>query len=432
MLTTLHWSVDYSTCTREGVEVSQTESGVLAIDTDARGPHGSVCREVRSPPPCTRTDRHHNYEVGALPPLPADDTLERNHTMTNTSHPASQSIAWSNTLYGCAFGDAWGNTNEFVRYPALTRGNPFGPELPGKLIITDDTQMTLALARALSAADLDDRHSIQSQIVREFVLWRNDPDNNRAPGATCLGATAALEAGKPWTKATRPNSFGCGSVMRVSPAAFLPEDLWRPVAAWQAAATHGHPIGIAASLVAAAIIRQGARGQITPGTLVDTALALCTDQTLRDGVPEWLAGHPQADTPADAAMLLAKGFTALTHNLKAAQRAVEAFQHDPWHDDPCRYTGEGWNAQEALATALLCVDALPHDPVDALRRATVTGGDSDSIAAIAGAFIGPLYADPWPTEWRSRLEPRYRDWISEAIGYGFANSPCPLSGSPTQ
>ncbi|MBE5502384.1 Probable ADP-ribosylglycohydrolase [Mycobacteroides abscessus subsp. massiliense] len=347
-------------------------------------------------------------------------------------NPTDQPSAWSNTLNGCAYGDAWGNTNEFVRYQSLTRGNPLGPDLPGKLIITDDTQMTLALARALDTADLDDQHSIQSQIVHEFVLWRNDPDNNRAPGTTCLGATAALAAGHPWTKATRPNSFGCGSVMRVSPAAFLPEDLWRPVAAWQAAATHGHPIGIAASLVAAAIIRQGARGQITPGALVDTALALCSDQMLRDGVPDWLAGHPQADTPARAATLLDKGFTALTGNLRAAQRAVDAFQLDPWHDDPCRYTGEGWNAQEALATALLCADALPHDPVDALRRATVTGGDSDSIAAIAGAIIGPLHTDPWPTEWQARLEPRYRHWITEATGYSFTNSPCPLSGSPTQ
>lgn len=190
MLTTLHPSVDYSTYMREGVEVSQTESDVLTIHADAsRGAHGSECGEVRSPPPRTRTGRHDNYEVAALPPLLAAHTLERDHTMTNTSHTAAKSFAWSNTLYGCAFGDAWGNTNEFVRYPALTRGNPFGPELPGKLIITDDTQMTLALARALNAADLDDRHSIQSQIVHEFVLWRNDPDNNRAPGATCLVLT---------------------------------------------------------------------------------------------------------------------------------------------------------------------------------------------------------------------------------------------------
>lgn len=352
--------------------------------------------------------------------------------MTNTNHTPDLTHAWSNALYGCAYGDAWGNTNEFQRYPSLTRGNPFGPDLPDKLIITDDTQMTLSLARALNAADLQDKHSIQSHIIAEFVLWRNDPDNNRSPGNTCKGATAALQAGRPWTKATRPDSDGCGSVMRVSPTAFLPEDLWRPAAAWQAAATHGHPIGIAASLIAAAIIRQGAQGQITPGTVVQTALTLCTDQSLRHGVPEWLAGHPHASTPAKAATLLDKGFTALTSNLKAAQRSVDAFQHDPWHDDPCRYTGEGWNAQEALATALLCVDALPHDPVDALRRATVTGGDSDSIAAIAGAVLGPLYSAPWPTEWRLRLEPRYRDWINEATGYSFTNSPCPLAGSPTQ
>lgn len=330
------------------------------------------------------------------------------------NHPA-----WANTLRGCAYGDAWGNTNEFRRFADLTRTSPFGPELPTKLVITDDTQMTLALARALHTANLGDPHSIRASIIAEFVLWRADPDNNRAPGTTCLGATAALAAGQPWTRATRTESDGCGSVMRVSPAAYLPEDLWRPVAAWQAAATHGHPVGIAASLVAAATIRWAAQGQLTPGHLTEAAIDMCTDASLRTGVAQWLVGHPKAATIARADALLATGFKQLAKVLATAQRAVPSFQRDPWSQDPCRYAGDGWNAQEALAAALLSADALPHEPIDALRRATVTGGDSDSIAAIAGAIIGALHTDPWPAQWHERLEPRYQKWITEAEQYTF-------------
>ena len=105
--------------------------------------------------------------------------------------------------------------------------------------------------------------------------------------------------------------------------------------------------------------------------------------------------------------------------LRRAQAAVATFQRHPWGEDPCAYAGEGWRAQENLATALLCVDALPDQPIDALRRATVTGGDSDSIAAVAGAILGALHRNPWPADWFDRLEPRYQAWIAEAELYDF-------------
>ena len=70
-------------------------------------------------------------------------------------------------------------------------------------------------------------------------------------------------------------------------------------------------------------------------------------------------------------------------------------------------TGEGWIAEEALATALLCFLLFVDEPVTALRRAACTAGDSDSIACLAGAFAGAYTgADAWPTEWADRIEYR--------------------------
>lgn len=318
---------------------------------------------------------------------------------------------------GCAYGDAWGNTNEFKSYAQLTEVSPRGPELPQQLVITDDTQMTLALARAIDTAGPANPDNMRAAIIAEFIAWRSDPDNNRAPGNTCMRATAALATGTPWTKATVVNSDGCGTVMRTSAAAFLPTHLWRPVAAWQAAVTHGKASGIAATLVATAVIREAAQDTLMPGNALGFAIELAAHPALRAGVGDWLAGHPHAATPEEADALLAAALSELETDLRSARRALPKFRDDPWHDDPCRYGGQGWRAQETLATALLCVDALPTSPIEALRRATVTNGDSDSIAAVAGAILGALHPNPWPSEWAERLEPRYRRWISEAARY---------------
>jgi ADP-ribosylglycohydrolase len=67
-------------------------------------------------------------------------------------------------------------------------------------------------------------------------------------------------------------------------------------------------------------------------------------------------------------------------------------------------------AEEALATALLCVLLHPNDPVRALRQAATTSGDSDSIAAIAGALAGAHHGiSAWPADWVANIE--YADRI---------------------
>ena len=326
---------------------------------------------------------------------------------------------WSNVLRGCAYGDAWGHTNEFKSYAALTADNPHGPDLPERLIITDDTQMTLSLARALDGASHKTDDRLRDDVIHEWVVWLDDPDNNRAPGNTCLAATRNLARGLRWPQASVPGSDGCGTVMRVSPAAFLNEGRWQPVAAWQAATTHGKASGIAASMLTAAVIHVAAQANIEAGHATEAALDLSHDTTLHTNVADWLAGHPPAE---DVDRFLEDGFATVRECLHNARAAVDKFQSDPWADDPCASAGEGWRAQETVATALLCVDALPDDPIDALRRATVTNGDSDSIAAVVGAILGALHRDPWPDEWADRLEPRYREWIAEAEQYDFDGS----------
>jgi ADP-ribosylglycohydrolase len=51
---------------------------------------------------------------------------------------------------------------------------------------------------------------------------------------------------------------------------------------------------------------------------------------------------------------------------------------------------------------------MPDDPQAVVRRAACSSGDSDSIAALAGAFAGAHHGiGAWPDEWVRDIE--YRD-----------------------
>ena len=55
--------------------------------------------------------------------------------------------------------------------------------------------MTLSLARALDGASHKTDDQLRDDVIQEWVVWLDDPDNNRAPGNTCLAATRNLAAG---------------------------------------------------------------------------------------------------------------------------------------------------------------------------------------------------------------------------------------------
>jgi ADP-ribosylglycohydrolase len=67
--------------------------------------------------------------------------------------------------------------------------------------------------------------------------------------------------------------------------------------------------------------------------------------------------------------------------------------------------GEGWVAEEAVASALYCVWRTPDDLRQTILTAANTDGDSDSIACIAGGISGARNGvEAIPASWRETVE----------------------------
>ncbi|MFE3181934.1 ADP-ribosylglycohydrolase family protein [Streptomyces violascens] len=313
-------------------------------------------------------------------------------------------------LIGLALGDALGFPTEFNDVPAiLAKCGPWREmALPNPAFVTDDTQMTLALGRGIRTAmdrGLLGPDRLEGPVRAEFVDWYHSPENNRAPGRTCLVACAKLDSGLPWQQASQIGSKGCGANMRVAPIGLVPglsEEQRAGAAQLQSALTHGHPTALAASDLTARAVFLLAQGA-DPMGLVGQLRSYAYENRNRYH-DRWLGDlwtHAQDPTPGH---FIARGWDEC---LDALDRVLKALRNPSPETDPCLETGDGWIAEEAFATGLLCFLLFPDEPLTALRRAACTQGDSDSIACLAGAFAGAhLGAAAWPKEWAERIEYR--------------------------
>jgi ADP-ribosylglycohydrolase len=324
----------------------------------------------------------------------------------------------SGALFGMAFGDALGARTEFLTVEAiLQRFPPAGPVAPegNPALVTDDTQMALAVGEALLEAPRSyTAATLEPPLRRAFVDWYNSPDNNRAPGNTCLKACAKLKQGLPWQQATIASSKGCGANMRVAPVGLLPPAPGRletggtppygAIAQFQAALTHGHPTGLAAADLTAMTVQYFATGgdpAELPRWLREYA------QSQRNVYhADWLETLWQRPGVTSPEQFIERGWEEC---LAVLDRLDAALAHPDRASDPCLATGAGWIAEEAFATGLYCFLLFPDDPLAAIRRAAVSSGDSDSIACLTGAFAGAARGlAAWPAEWVERIEYRER------------------------
>lgn len=282
-------------------------------------------------------------------------------------------------LYGLALGDALGWPVEFTKLDGIRARYGLNGivEPPDPALFTDDTQMTLALAEALSEAGDASLEPLMAVVSRKFVAWSHHPDTpGRAPGNTCLRAVENLEHGLSWRDAGIKESKGCGSAMRAAPIGYLYQhqpDRLREVAHATGFATHQHPAADAASIAAAYLVKLALDG-VYPKEFPRRVIEFC------DGVSDEF----------DAAVLR------LNHALNWADT-----------DAVIRHIGQGWVGEEAVALAIYCCLKHPDDYVAAVRLGANIDGDSDSVACITGGILGArLGLSAIPARWIARLERR--------------------------
>ena len=323
-------------------------------------------------------------------------------------HPAR----YRNTMIGLAAGDAWGYQVEFTKYSKMTK--PVA--MPhGDWIISDDTQMTLALEAAVDTfTESTTIDEAATAIMDEFVTWSHSPLNTRAPGSTCMGAVENYDKGEHWA-ASGIESNGCGSVMRLLPTIALDEPLWRGATALQALVTHSHPAAVASSLALGELARSIANtddysrmpylvthmAKIAVEPMFNQSYEL--DDCLLDVLDYvWYEPHTVLETGADSLY---------RDNISKGEMRFFTNSHKMHSTDICKGVGQGWDASSAIVLGAMAADAAIHRRLDvdeAMHWAVASDGDSDSIAAIAGMLIG-LSSEEEDFWLRNGIDPRFED-----------------------
>jgi ADP-ribosylglycohydrolase len=245
---------------------------------------------------------------------------------------------------------------------------------------TDDTQMSIAVAQALidsasGAVAGDELDGLMRAMATRFVTWSRSADNDRAPGQTCMTACERLAEGVHWREAGVADSKGCGSAMRVAPIGLRfhrdPERLLA-VARASSVLTHGHDAGVEGAAAAALLVALALEGA-SPEDMYRAVAEHCCPRSA-DFAACWAKLPALLDAPPEVAL----------------------------SEDGL---GEGWVAEEAVASALYCVWRTPRDFRHTVITAANTDGDSDSIACIAGGISGALNGvEAIPAGWRATVE----------------------------
>ena len=250
----------------------------------------------------------------------------------------------------------WNNTNDrFFELCRGTRGWFRGHEVTYHPKFTDDTVMTLAVARWLMS---DKDRSASRLIAIMQSMGREYIDRGFAPMF------------KRWLQSDDPrpnNSYGNGAAMRVSPVAMTAQSLPEAIALARMTAevSHSHPEGIKGAEAMAQAVWMANHGRSKD----DIRFAMEHD-----------FGYDLSMSEDDMKVLLA-GCIKEPVIVNGEDIGQFYFRETGKIDSSCQHT------VPAAVRAFLEGDGFE----DTVRRAIAYGGDSDTIASMAGAIAAPFY-----------------------------------------
>lgn len=300
-------------------------------------------------------------------------------------------------FYGCllggAVGDAFGAPVKFMEYRQIQ--DLYGEQgihkliqtaNTGKVMITDDTQLTMftaeGLLRSIVRAEQKKiprtRKDTAMIVFRAYLRWLYTQGLSmpnwksksydgwivkikglhgyREAGITCITALGKGVMGtieKPLNESKR-----CGTVIRTAPIGLIEneEDVF-DIGARVGAITHGHPTAYLASGMLSAIIFYLLEGY---GLEESIGKSIAILKTYRD--------HEEC--------------------LETVEKALELAQNKPRKREQIESFGDGFSAQDALGMAIYCSLSYPEQFEEALKLAINQSGNSNSAAAITGNILG--------------------------------------------
>jgi ADP-ribosylglycohydrolase len=294
-------------------------------------------------------------------------------------------------FYGLALGDALGMPTQSMsraeiacRYGPIAAlrdavaDQPIAPGMPAGSI-TDDTEQAMLLGQLLIRGG----GRVEPEVFAKALLdW--EADVARRGSSDLLGPSTkrALELLGNGTSPDEAGRTGTtnGAAMRITPVAIATApDLGRLVEAVVAASkiTHNTNLGIAAASAVAAAVSAGIDGADLP-TALDLA-ERAADEGDRRG--HWCAGGEIA-----ARIGWVRRWVRDLGEGASGEQGVR--RRDVIGDAVYAVVGTSVAAQESVVAAFALIEALGSSPVDVLTTAAGLGGDTDTIAAIAGAILG--------------------------------------------
>jgi ADP-ribosylglycohydrolase len=298
-------------------------------------------------------------------------------------------------LYGLAIGDALGMPTQLLSRQQITaRWGPlltgFEPAPPGHPIaaglpagaVTDDTEQAVLLARMLvknrGVPGPDDWAA--ALIGWELDMAERGSRDLLGP-STKRALTAVLE-GTPPEEAGRHGDTN-GAAMRITPVGIAfpatppptsnadTGDLSRLVDHTVAASlvTHNTSVALAGAAAVAAAVSAGVGGASVAGA-TETGIAAARQASHRG---QWVAG---ADVAA---------------RIRWAAGLAEDAAPDQAAELIGTLVGTSLATQESVPAAFAVLSSIPDDPWRACLLAASLGGDTDTIAAMAGAIAGACH-----------------------------------------
>jgi ADP-ribosylglycohydrolase len=295
-------------------------------------------------------------------------------------------------LYGLAIGDALGMPTQLMSHEEVAAcfgvldgfreappDHPIAAGLPAGSI-TDDTEQALLLADALL---LGGGHLESEDLARRLVVWAERARERGSLdllGPSSSAAVAAAVAGAPLDETGR---FGAtnGAAMRITPVGLIMStddlDALVDLVVEASRVTHNTGVAIAGAAAVAAAVSGGIGGaSVAQATTLGIRAA---ELGQRRG--DWVAGAVVARRIAWAIGL------------------VDPDDHDRSVRDIVELIGTSLATQESVPAAFAVLALHPNDPWQVCLTAASLGGDSDTIAAMAGAIAGACHGlDAWPLE----------------------------------